>query len=73
MARRRTRHVQQEMLTKDGTLYLLMEEEHDPRRDGTTNFRDVAIENMAYVMEVSGTLSEVSGQRALFVRGYLKK
>jgi hypothetical protein len=61
------------LLTKDGTLYLLMEEEHDPRRDGTTNFRDAAIENMAYVMEVTGTLSEVSGQRALFVRGYLKK
>jgi hypothetical protein len=61
------------LLTKDGKLYLLMEEEHDQRRDGLTNFRKAAIEHMAYVMEVSGTLSEVAGQRALFVRGYLKK
>jgi hypothetical protein len=61
------------LLTKDGKLYLLMEEEHDQRRDGLTNFREAAIEHMAYVMEVTGTLSEVEGQRALFVRGYLKK
>jgi hypothetical protein len=61
------------LLTKDGKLYLLMEEEHDPRRDGGTNFREAAIENMAYAMEVTGTLSEVEGQRALFVRGFIKK
>jgi hypothetical protein len=61
------------LLTKDGKLFLLMEEEHDPRRDGLTNFRASAIENMAYIMEVSGTLSEVQGQRALFVRGFVKK
>jgi hypothetical protein len=60
------------LLTKKG-LYLLMEEEHDQRRDGLTNFREAAIEHMAYVMEVSGTLSAVEGQKALFVRGYLKK
>jgi hypothetical protein len=61
------------ILTKDGTLYLLMEEEHDARRDGLTNFRLAAIEHMAYVMEVTGTLSEVDGQRALFVTGFVKK
>jgi hypothetical protein len=61
------------LLAKDGTLYLLMEEEHDPRRDGGTTFRQVAIDNMAYVMEVTGTYSEVEGQKALFVRGYVKK
>jgi hypothetical protein len=61
------------LLTKDGKLYLLMDEEHDQRRDGLTNFRQAAIDNMAYVMEVTGTLSEVDGQRALFVRGYVKK
>ena len=60
------------LLTKDGKLYLLMEEEHDQRRDGLTNFRQAAIDNMAYVMEVSGTLSEIEGQRTLFVRGFLK-
>lgn len=61
------------LLTKDGAVYILMEEEHDPRRDGTTNFREAAIENMAYVMEITGTLSEVHGQKAVFVRGYVKK
>ena len=61
------------LLTKEGTLYLLMEEEHDPRRDGLTNFRQAAIENMAYIVEVSGTLSEVDGQRAFYVTGYVKK
>jgi hypothetical protein len=61
------------LLTKEGKLYLLMEEEHDPRRDGLTNFRQAAIEQMAYVMEVTGTFSEVDGQRALYVKGYIKK
>jgi hypothetical protein len=61
------------LLTKDGALYLLMEEEHDQRRDGLTNFREAAIEHMAYVMEVTGTMSEVEGQKALFVSGYVKK
>ena len=61
------------LLTKDGTLYILMEEEHNRRRDKETNFRDAAIENMAYIVEITGTLSEVSGQRAVFVSGFLKK
>lgn len=61
------------ILTKDGTLYLLMEEEHNPRRDGMTNLRTACIEHMARIMEVTGTLSEVDGQRALFVTGYVKK
>jgi hypothetical protein len=61
------------LLTKEGKLYLLMEEEHDPRRDGLTTFRQAAIDNMAYVMEVTGTMSEVDGQRAVYVTGFLKK
>ena len=61
------------LLTKEGGLYLLMEEEHHPRRDGNTNFRDAAIEHAGHIMEVTGTASTVSGQRALYVTGYLKK
>jgi len=61
------------LVTKAGKLHLLMEEEHNPRRDGLTNFREAAIENMARIMEVSGTLSEVDGQRALYVQGFVKK
>jgi hypothetical protein len=61
------------LLTKEGKLYLLMEEEHDPRRDSRTTFRQAAIDHMAYVMEVTGTLSEVDGQRAVYVTGFVKK
>jgi hypothetical protein len=60
------------LLSKDGTLYLLIEEEHNQRRDQQTNFRDAAIANMAYIVEVTGTLSEVDGQRAVFVTGFVK-
>ncbi|MBM3775686.1 MAG: hypothetical protein FJW37_11080 [Acidobacteria bacterium] len=61
------------LLAKDGSIYLLMEEEHDPRRDGLTAFRKAAGEHMAHIMEVSGTQSTVNGHRALFVTGFLKK
>jgi hypothetical protein len=61
------------ILTQEGKLYLLMEEEHNPRRDSMTSLRDVCIEQMARIMAVTGTVSEVDGTRALFVQGYLKK
>ena len=61
------------LLTKDGNLYMLMEEEHDPRRDSLTDFRKAATEHVAHIMEVSGTQSSHAGYRALFVTGYLKK
>ncbi|MCS7025691.1 MAG: hypothetical protein NZV14_12895 [Bryobacteraceae bacterium] len=61
------------LLAEDGTMYLLMEEEHDPRRDGLTDFRKAAIEHAAHIMEVTGTLSEHGGYKALYVHGYLKK
>jgi hypothetical protein len=61
------------LLAEDGTMYMLMEEEHDPRRDGLTDFRKTAIEHAAHIMEVTGTLSEHGGYKALYVAGYLKK
>ena len=61
------------LLTKDGNLYMLMEEEHDPRRDGLTDFRKAATEHVAHIMEVTGTQSSHAGYKALFVTGYLKK
>ncbi|MBI3470376.1 MAG: hypothetical protein HY013_03360 [Candidatus Solibacter usitatus] len=61
------------LLTEDGNLYMLMEEEHDPRRDGLTEFRKAAIEHAAHIMEVTGTLSSHAGYKALYVTGYLKK
>lgn len=61
------------ILLDDGTVYMLMDEEHDPRRDGLTNFRQQAIENMAYIVTVHGTLSEAAGQKAIYVQGFVKK
>lgn len=61
------------LLTEDGTLYMLMEEEHDPRRDGMGIFRQAAIDHVAHVMEVSGTASSHNGYNALYVRGFMKK
>src|ERR1035441_9167848 len=42
------------LLAKDGTVYMLMAEEHDPRRDGQTEgFRKAAIDNFAKIIEVT--------------------
>ncbi len=60
------------LLTKDGTIYLLMDEEHDQRRDGLTAFRAAAIEHMAHVVTVHGTMSAVEGQKAIYVQGFMK-
>ena len=61
------------LLAKDGSLYLLMEEEHDLRRDGLTDFRTAAIDHVAHIMEVNGTLWSHNGVKAIYVHGYTKK
>lgn len=60
------------LVEKDGTVSMLIDEEHDPRRDGLTEFRKYAIENMANVVTIHGTLTDVDGQRAVYVQGYVK-
>ena len=61
------------LLAEDGTVYMLIDEEHNSRRDGLTEFRAQAIEHMADVVRVNGTYSEVEGQKAIYVQGYLKE
>ncbi len=61
------------LLTQTGELYMLMEEEHDPRRDGLGVFREAAIDHAGHIMEVTGTASTVRGFNALYVQGFLKK
>jgi hypothetical protein len=61
------------LLAKDGSIYLLMEEEHNPRRDGLTNLREKAIELAGDVVEVTGTASKVDNQKAIFVTGLVKQ
>ncbi|MFI5263021.1 MAG: hypothetical protein ACHQM6_00740 [Candidatus Kapaibacterium sp.] len=62
------------LLDKKGSVYMLMEEEHDPRRDGqVAGFRKAAIEHFGQIMQVSGTQSTVNGYRAIYVQGYVSK
>ena len=61
------------LLAQDGTVYMLMEEEHDPRRDGAGTFRNAAIEHAGHIMEVTGTAWSLGGYHALYVTGYAKK
>jgi hypothetical protein len=61
------------LLAEDGTVYMVMEEEHDPRRDGQGTFRQAAIDHASHIMEVTGTVWSLNGYKALFVTGFLKK
>jgi len=61
------------LLAKDGTVYMLMEEEHDPRRDGQVSLRQAAVDHFAHIMEVNGTSADVAGYKGIFVQGYTKK
>jgi hypothetical protein len=60
------------LLTKDGTLYMLMPEEHDPRRDGGVDFRPAAADHMGHIMTVTGTETSHAGYHALYVTGFTK-
>ena len=60
------------VLAKDGTLYMLMPEEHDPRRDGGVDARAMAADHMGHIVEVNGTEASVGGYRGIYVQG-LKK
>jgi len=62
------------LLAKDGSIYMLMEEEHDPRRDGqVAGFRKAAIEHFGQIMQVSGTEATVKGYHAVYVQGFVSK
>jgi hypothetical protein len=61
------------LLTKEGNIYLLIDEEHDPRRDGQTDLRKAAGEHFAHVLEVTGTETAVRGIHAIYVQGFVKK
>ena len=61
------------LLTEDGSVYMLIDEEHDPRRDGLTEFRKQAVDMMAHIVTVHGTLTDVDGHKALYVQGSVKK
>ncbi|HQU47332.1 MAG: hypothetical protein B7Z73_15330 [Planctomycetia bacterium 21-64-5] len=57
------------LLTEEGHVYTLIDEEHDPRRDGDTALRTELIDHMAEIVKIHGTLTEVAGQKAIYITG----
>ena len=60
------------LLLQDGSLYMLMPEEHDPRRDGGVDAKAKASDYMGQIVEVSGTEASHNGYRAIYVPGLTK-
>jgi len=60
------------LLARDGSLYMLMPEEHDPRRDGGVDARAFASEHMGHIVAVNGTAAQVGGYNAIYVQGLTK-
>jgi len=60
------------LLTEDGDVYTLIDEEHDPRRDGDTHLREELIDHMAEIVKIHGTATEVAGQKAIYITGTAK-
>lgn len=60
------------LLTRTGALYMLMPEEHDPRRDGGVDAKASASDHMSHIVEVNGTEASVGGYRAIYVQGLTK-
>lgn len=60
------------LVTGDGSVYMLIDEEHDPRRDGLTTFRQFAVDNMANIVKINGTVTDVDKQKAIYVQGFVK-
>ena len=56
------------VVTDQGQLYLIIPEEHHPRRDGTVSIRERFAEFMAKRVRVSGMLTKYQDYRTLFVR-----
>ena len=60
------------LLTREGTLYMLMPEEHVPRGDGGVDAKASASDHMGHIVSVTGTEATVGAYRGIYVQG-LKK
>ena len=60
------------LLTQTGQIYMLMPEEHDPRRDGGVDAKTSASDHMGHIVEVHGTEASVGSYRAIYVQGLTK-
>ena len=60
------------LLAQNGTLYMLMPEEHDPRRDGGVDAKASGSDHMGHIVTVNGTEASVGGYHAIYVQGLTK-
>jgi hypothetical protein len=60
------------LLTEKGELYMLMPEEHDPRRDGGVDAKASGSDHMGHIVQVNGTEAAVGGYHAIYVQGLTK-
>jgi hypothetical protein len=60
------------LLDRNGSLYMLMPEEHDPRRDGGVDAKAFGAEHMGHIIEAHGTSASVGGYKAVYVQGLTK-
>jgi hypothetical protein len=60
------------LLTQKGELYMLMPEEHDPRRDGGVDAKSSAADHMGHIVEVNGTEASAGAYHAIYVQGLTK-
>ncbi len=51
-------------------LYVVMAEEHDPRRYGNIALKEAMLPFMAKTVQVTGMLTDRNGQKTLYVQGY---
>jgi hypothetical protein len=51
-------------------LYIVMAEEHDPRRYGNVALKEAMLPFMAKTVQITGMLTEREGVKTLYVRGY---
>jgi hypothetical protein len=55
------------LLTSSKELYLVIAEEHHPRRDGQTNIRDAFAKEMGNQVKVTGMVQQTPQGKAIFV------
>jgi hypothetical protein len=60
------------LLTEKGELFMIMPEEHDPRRDGGVDAKAFASEHMGHIVEVNGTEASVGPYHGIYVQGLTK-
>lgn len=57
------------IVDKDGTLYIIMAEQHDPRRRGEVDIKRTFMPLLATTVTVSGMEADYQGVKALYVHG----